>query len=93
MSSPRVLSRPGQKVFIGPGLGYRAYIKYLLYFCKMSLNVSFWGRGGGREREKKSCNVVPMQLLTSRVQPGFWSSSFLFLFRVFIADAVCRAWG
>lgn len=47
MSSPCVLSRPGQKVFIGPGLGYRAYIKYLLYFCKMSLNVSFGGGGGG----------------------------------------------
>lgn len=68
MSSPcvLVLSRPGQRVFFRLS---GANIKYLLYFCKMSLNGSFFKGGGGGE-ENKSCNVVPMQLLTSRVQPG-----------------------
>jgi len=37
MSRPRA----GQRVFRTWPLGYWAYIKYLLCFCKMSLNVSF----------------------------------------------------
>lgn len=49
MSSPcvLVLSRPGQRVFFRLS---GANIKYLLYFCKMSLNGSFFKGGWGGKR-------------------------------------------
>ena len=92
MSSPcvLVLTRPGQRVFFRLS---GANIKYLLYFCKMSLNGSFF-KGGG----DKSCNVVPMQLLTSRVQPGcsgqrLFSSCFVCFVFVFLPRVRCAGHG
>lgn len=97
-SPPRVPARLGPRVCAGRGRGCRASVKYLLYFCRMSLNGSFCGggyrRGGGEGEKNKSCNVVPMQLLTSRVQPGSSPPPIAPLLScVSIADAACRAWG
>lgn len=71
MSSPRGVSGPGQKVF---RTGLRLFGP-ILNTSFTSVNVFKCVFLGGSGREKKSCNVVPMQLLTSRVQPGFWSAS------------------
>lgn len=82
MSSPcvLVLSRPGQRVFFRLS---GANIKYLLYFCKMSLNGSFFkgGWGGGREQVLQ-CGSDAVTHITCSTRL-FWSSSFLVLFRVF----------
>lgn len=65
----------------------------------MSLNGSFFKGGWGGGEENKSCNVVPMQLLTSRVQPGcsghrLFSSCFVcFVFVFFLPRVRCAGHG
>ena len=73
-----------------------ANIKYLLYFCKMSLNGSLFFKGGREQVLQCGSDAVTHITCSTRL---FWSSSFLvscffvFVFFLFTAGAVCRAWG
>lgn len=65
-----------------------AYIKYLLYFCKMSLNGLFGGQG---EKKVLQCGSDAATHITCLTR--FLVIVFSRLISCFIADAVCRAWG
>lgn len=76
-----------------------ANIKYLLYFCKMSLNGSLFFKGGREQVLQCGSDAVTHITCSTRL---FWSSSFLvscfvffcfLFFFLFTAGAVCRAWG